>query len=145
MELGGLLVAAHNDVFAWCDGLARQLPGFSCIEHNTETIVTQVDVGAAWVVELHPGVGEVVQVVHPTINVRLHQLVDNQMVAAVVGFFVGQGRCVHRQHQGHACVSYFLAHFQARFIFSGAKVLRISETCKFNTILIIKAPLAGCL
>ena len=79
-----MLVTAHRDV--------GQLPCLADLLLCSNLVVFQGDVLRGRVIQFDPRVGEVVDVVHDTVNVRLHQLVDEQVVLSL-----------RAQHSGEDC------------------------------------------
>ena len=73
------LVTIDHGILASLQDLHRQLPGRVDIVCQTQPVTSQVDGRRAAVIQFYPRVGEVVQIVHDTIDVRLHQFVDAQL------------------------------------------------------------------
>ena len=46
-------------------------------EDLLSTVAAQVDTGRTRVIKLYPRIGEIVQVVHDTVHIRLHQFVND--------------------------------------------------------------------
>ena len=73
-----LLVAVDEDVAAGGNLHAGQLVGLLHLVLVADFVVLQVDGGIRRVVQFHPGVGKLLDVVHDALDVRLHQFVDFQ-------------------------------------------------------------------
>ena len=59
--------------------LVRQLPGLVAILRSAQLVVLQAHGIIARVIKFHPGIWEILEVIHDTVHVRLHQFIDNQL------------------------------------------------------------------
>ena len=95
MKLLALFVAIDKQTTPSVHLLVGQLPSIGGIGGDTYLIVLQVDALPPRIVQFHPGVRELVQVIHHAVNVRLHQFVDNQRSILTVSISMRR----QRRHQ----------------------------------------------
>ena len=71
------LVAVDDNVTFGGYRLVGQLPGLADLVFGANLIVLQIDGCICRIIQLHPRVRKIVQVVHDTVHIRLHQFVND--------------------------------------------------------------------
>ena len=90
------LVAVHHHVALALHRLEGQFPRFVRPITQPNPVFAQIHACRCRIIQFHPRVGEIVQIVHRAVNVRLHQLVNHKR-----RLFVGSmRRSCCAQHSG---------------------------------------------
>ena len=79
MQLLRLFIATDNDKLPGLQRLQRQLPSSIDIVCQAQLVTSQINGRRPTIVQLYPRIGKIVQVVHDTVDVRLHQFIDAQL------------------------------------------------------------------
>ena len=74
-----LLVAIKQNVLMAAYGMVGQLPGLCSLIADAELILAEIHSRGTSVIEFHPRIGKLIQIVHHTVDVRLHELINDEL------------------------------------------------------------------
>ena len=79
MQPGTLFITINKDVLLGLHRTAGQLPGLVGIVGDAQFVLVQVHCRGTCIVQFYPRVGELVDIIHHAVDVRLHDFVDDKL------------------------------------------------------------------
>ena len=78
MQIISLFVAIDNLMASGWYRHFRELPCIIGIGSNADLVVREINGFTTGVVDLHPGIREFIEIIHNQVDIRLHELVDDE-------------------------------------------------------------------
>ena len=79
MKPSTLFITINKDVLLGLHRTVGQLPGLAGLVADAQFVLIEIHCRGTCIIQFHPRIGKLVDIIHHAVNVRLHQFIDNQL------------------------------------------------------------------